>query len=224
MYSESVEDYLQAILRLADGGTEVPTSGLAQKLGVAPASVTGMLKKLVRLGLVEHRRYHGARLTETGQAAAIAVLRRHRLAETFLVETLGLTPDRVHREAHRWEHVLSDDVVRRLDAHLGYPACDPHGTPIPRGSQPADPAQSLLSQLTPGDQAEVVRVADRQADRAQYICALGLAPGARVTVRERRRGAGSFALQVDATILVVSNEVTDHVIVARRYDDAAQPA
>ena len=224
MYSESVEDYLKALLCLAADRTEVPTSRLAQDLDVAPASVTGMLKKLARLGLVEHRRYHGARLTETGRAAATAVVRRHRLAETFLVETLGITPDRVHPEAHRWEHALSEEVERRLDAYLGYPTCDPHGAPIPRDTQPVDPAQSLLSQLGPGEQARVIRVADREDDRVRYIHELGLVPGAYVTVRERRPFAGPFTLAVGEANLIVGNEVTDHVIVARRYDDAIEPA
>jgi len=130
--SEATENYLTAILRLQEAGIEVTTGLLADRLEVARPSVTGMLKRLDRDGLVAHTRYRGVVLTAAGRDHAVAVLHRHRLIETFLVETLGFTPGEVHAEAHRLEHALSDEVVRRLDAWLGHPATDPHGTPIPR--------------------------------------------------------------------------------------------
>ncbi len=138
--NEAREDYLTALLRLGEGGAAVNTSALAQRLGVAPASVTGMLKTLAREGLVEHRPYRGALLSRKGRTLALAVQRRHRLVETFLVNTLGLSPDRVHAEAHRLEHALSDEVVERLDRWLGRPERDPHGSPIPRARRACRPA------------------------------------------------------------------------------------
>jgi DtxR family Mn-dependent transcriptional regulator len=134
---EAREDYLTALLRLGEGGAAVTTNALAARLGVAPASATGMLKALARQGLVEHQLYRGAQLSQRGRTRALGIVRRHRLVETFLVSVLGLPPDRVHAEAHRLEHALSDEVVERLDHWLGRPALDPHGSPIPRAGTPA---------------------------------------------------------------------------------------
>lgn len=133
---DSREDYLTALLRLGEGGGAVSTSALAARLAVAPASATGMLKTLAREGLVAHERYRGAQLSALGRERALSVVRRHRLVETFLVGTLGLPADRVHAEAHRLEHALSDEVVERLDRWLGRPRLDPHGSPIPPAARP----------------------------------------------------------------------------------------
>ncbi len=131
MLTESVENYLTAILRLEDQGAAATTSELADRLEVARPSVTGMLKRLAAEDLVTHERYRGVQLTEQGRTAALQVIRRHRLVETFLVDILGMDADKVHAEAHRLEHALSDEVVDRLDAWLGRPTTDPHGQPIP---------------------------------------------------------------------------------------------
>ena len=131
MMTESVENYLTEILRLEETGDQATTSALADRLQVARPSVTGMLKRLADAELVDHQRYRGARLTVRGRRVALAVIRRHRLVETFLVDILGMPEHRVHEEAHRLEHALSDDVVDRLDMWLGRPRQDPHGRPIP---------------------------------------------------------------------------------------------
>jgi DtxR family Mn-dependent transcriptional regulator len=132
MLTESVEDYLTAILRLEQRqGRAASTSDLARHLAVARPSVTGMLKRLASEGWVRHQRYRGVRLTARGRRAAQQVLRRHRLVETFLVQVLGMPADAVHAEAHRLEHALSEEVVDRLDLWLGRPAQDPHGQTIP---------------------------------------------------------------------------------------------
>lgn len=132
MLTEATENYLTEILKLEETDGSAPTSVLAARLAVARPSVTGMLKRLADEGLVERRPYRAARLTRNGRRAALEVRRRHRLVETFLVETLGMDPDGVHDEAHRWEHVISAEVLDRLDEFLGRPACCPHGGPIPR--------------------------------------------------------------------------------------------
>lgn len=132
MLTESTENYLTEILKLEEADRDVTTSALAERLAVARPSVTGMLKRLAGDGLVEHRPYRGARLTAAGRDAALEVRRRHRLVETFLVRTLGMDPAGVHDEAHRWEHVISPEVLDRLDRFLGRPETCPHGGPIPR--------------------------------------------------------------------------------------------
>jgi DtxR family Mn-dependent transcriptional regulator len=131
MSSISVEDYLLTIYRLQQDESPVSTTALAEYLEVAPPSVSGMLHKLDRAGLVSHERYRGAVLTPIGQEEALRLLRRHRLWELFLTRVLGFPQDEVHAEAHRLEHATSDVVTERLAAFLGHPDADPHGQPIP---------------------------------------------------------------------------------------------
>ena len=127
----AVQDYAKAIYALETRDGTVSTTALAERLGVRPASVSGMLKKLAELGLVEHERYHGVKLTERGRLVALEVIRHHRLLELYLAETLGLHVDEVHDEADRLEHALSEELEQRIDKALGYPTHDPHGDPIP---------------------------------------------------------------------------------------------
>jgi len=212
MLSESTENYLTAILRLEDKKGAAATSTLAQHLEVAPASVTGMLKKLALHGLVEHRRYRGTQLTSQGRDAALAVIRRHRLVETFLVRVLGLEPKRVHAEAHRWEHVLSDDVVERLDAWLGHPERDPHGTPIPAPVR-RRPVETRLTALAAGEQGVVLTAGGNDDRHAAYIRKLGLVPGAMVRAIKRRPFGGPLSLDVAGRRSIVGPEVTDFVTI-----------
>ncbi len=130
--SSSIQDYLKNIYALSSSG-EASTSALATRLGVAPASVTGMLQKLASLQppLVVYEKWRGAHLTPEGERAALEVLRHHRLLETFLVESLGYSRQTVHEEACKLEHVISEEFEARIDAALGHPVRDPHGAPIP---------------------------------------------------------------------------------------------
>ena len=131
MVSESAQDYLKAIWKLQAAHGEATTSALAGELDVSPASATAMLKKLDKLGLVQHEPYHGAQLTPAGERVALEVIRHHRLLELYLAETLGIAVDDVHDEADRLEHALSDELEERIDKALGFPTHDPHGDPIP---------------------------------------------------------------------------------------------
>ncbi|HEX6748189.1 MAG TPA: metal-dependent transcriptional regulator [Longimicrobium sp.] len=127
----TVEDYLKALLALANRAEEARTVVLADLLGVSAAAATAMLKRLAEAGLVDYEPYHGARLTLRGRHEAVRVLRRHRILETFLVRTLGFRPDAVHPEAERLEHAASDELVEAMARFLGSPEHDPHGAPIP---------------------------------------------------------------------------------------------
>jgi DtxR family Mn-dependent transcriptional regulator len=215
MASRATEDYLTAVLRLEEANQPPTTGRLARQLGVAPASVTGMLTKLAQQGLVERRPYRSASLTARGRALALSVVRRHRLVETFLVRALGLDPERVHTEAHRWEHALSDDVVGRLDAWLGYPRHDPHGAPIPRSRDGGD-TDRRLTLLAAGQEGRVRRIAGADAGHSGYLHELGLEIGVTVAVVERRPYGGPFTLEIDGKRHVVGPEVTDHVLVERK--------
>src|ERR1700674_5568657 len=129
--SAAVQDYAKAIYALESRMGVASTTALAERLGVRPASVSGMLRKLGALGLVVHARYRGVRLTESGRKVALEVLRHHRLLELYLVESLGLGWDVVHAEAEVLEHVLSEELEELIAAKLGHPTLDPHGDPIP---------------------------------------------------------------------------------------------
>ncbi len=132
LVSPAVEDYLKAIYLLqARIGKPVPISKIAERLAVAPASVTEMVQRLARDGLVKHVRYGGVSLTGRGRRGALRVVRRHRLLETFLVNELGMGWDQVHDEAETLEHSISDRLLAAIAAKLGDPARDPHGDPIP---------------------------------------------------------------------------------------------
>jgi len=125
------EDYLKAIYELERDGKAAGTNDIAARLQIAPASVTGMIQRLARLGLVSTERYKGARLTAAGETAALQLIRRHRIIESYLVQRLGFAPDDVHDEAERLEHAASDELIERMAAAIGNPTEDPHGTPIP---------------------------------------------------------------------------------------------
>jgi DtxR family Mn-dependent transcriptional regulator len=130
--TEAIEDYAKAIYTLAlqhDG--PVLTGELAQRLGVAPATATAMLKRLDEMGLVEHTLYKGVVLTAAGQKVALEVIRHHRLIEAYLSEALGMPDDRVHEEAEVLEHYISEDLELLMAEKLGEPSHDPHGNPIP---------------------------------------------------------------------------------------------
>lgn len=129
--SDAIQDYLREIYRLSDGGAKVSTTALARSMGVSPASVSAMVKKLAALGLAVHAPYRGVSVTPAGEKVAIEVIRHHRLLELYLAKTLGIAVADVHDEADRLEHVLSEELEARIDEALGFPTHDPHGDPIP---------------------------------------------------------------------------------------------
>ena len=130
--SDAIQDYLKEIYKLADENNgRVTVTALAKRLGVSPPSVSGMVKKLAALELVEHQRSRGMSLTPAGERVAVEVIRHHRLLELYLAQTLGVSVDDVHEEADRLEHALSEELEERIDRALGFPTHDPHGDPIP---------------------------------------------------------------------------------------------
>ena len=186
MPTPAVEDYLKAIYQLSQGDSAVGTSAIAERLGVAPGSVTGMLKRLGRQGLVEHERYQGARLTDDGLREAIRTIRRHRILELFLVEVLGYTWDQVHEEAERLEHAASEDLVDRMAGVLGNPEADPHGHPIPSSAGTLRIRElPTLAELREGRRAVLRRVSDEDPEALRYLARLNLMPGVQVKVLER---------------------------------------
>ncbi|RYG74977.1 metal-dependent transcriptional regulator [bacterium] len=196
--SSAVEDYLKAIYALReDGETVVSTQSLANRLGVAPPSATAMLKKLDGLGLAHHEPYRGVALSPAGEKIALEVVRHHRIIETFLAEILGLSWDKVHDEAERLEHVISEEVEAKMAAVLGHPTHDPHGSPIPAldGALPNSP-EARLCDLKEGWTGKVTRVADENGDVLRHLSDLGLRPGSQIEVIRAVAAEGVLKLQV----------------------------
>ena len=186
--SEAQEDYLKQLLLLGGGEQPVSTQALAERLGVRPASVTGMVRWLADRGLVEHKPYRGVRLKEGGRRVALAQIRRHRLLETWLARSLGYGWDEVHAEAERLEHVISKNFEGRIDALLGFPTHDPHGDPIPTEDLQWPESSNLrpLVDLSPGETGRVVQVRNQDPDTLALVSRLGLRPGTVVAVEMLR--------------------------------------
>jgi DtxR family Mn-dependent transcriptional regulator len=144
MPSTSIEDYIKAIYRLETENEAATTQRIARQLGVRMASVTGMVKHLAAEGYLRHKPYYGVKLTEKGRHVALNVIRRHRLIELFLHQTLGVDCDDVHDDAEVLEHAVSDRLIERIYEFLGRPTLDPHGAPIPHLNRPAEPGRGRL--------------------------------------------------------------------------------
>jgi DtxR family Mn-dependent transcriptional regulator len=190
--SPQVQDYAKAVYTLeVRQGAAVSTNDLADRLGVTPGSVSGMLRKLAELGLVEHQPYHGVRLTAQGRRVALEVLRHHRLIELFLADELGMSWDRVHAEAEVLEHVLSEDLEHLIAERLGNPTLDPHGDPIPSASfEIREGATSSLDELQPSDAGRFVRVSDSNPEMLRYLDEQGIGIGDRLEVTGRQPFGG----------------------------------
>ena len=214
MHTESVQDYLKTIYELEREQGKVATTVLAERLGVVPASVTGMIKKLASMNLVTHERYQGVVLTEAGERIALEVIRHHRLIERYLAEALGVPWDQVHDEAEKWEHVLSEAMEDRIDAVLGYPTTDPHGAPIPaRNGTIAATSNTRLSDLQPGQSAVITEVSDHSSAMLRYLGSMDLYPGAEIHVTAVAPFGGPLTIRVGAAEYALGREVAGYIFV-----------
>ncbi|GGE92799.1 DtxR family transcriptional regulator [Mycetocola zhadangensis] len=194
-----IENYLKTIYAHTEWQAEAITpSVLAERLGLAPSTVTEMVKKLATAGLVTHVRYGAITLTDTGRAEAVAVVRRHRLVETWLVREMGYSWDEVHDEAEVLEHAISDRLLESIDARLDYPDRDPHGDPIPAsdGSVRREDAV-VLGRAEPGHVGVVLRISDRDPALLRTLEASGIDIGTTVSVTGGAVIAGDARVPLD---------------------------
>jgi DtxR family Mn-dependent transcriptional regulator len=220
--SLTVENYAKAIFQIcAAGGQPAATGQLAAALGVSPGTVTSMLKTLSESNLATYMPYEGVRLTAAGNALALRVVRRHRLIELFLVQTLELSWDEVHEEAEHMEHAVSDWLVDRIDKFLGFPATDPHGDPIPRpdGSF-ASPNSRSLAQCQVGDEFRLVRVLDQSPEFLRFLSSSGLPLGTAGQVTANRVEAGIVTIRVAGQETTLGREAAEKILVVRASDEA----
>lgn len=178
--SPAQEDYIKQIYLLGGDDESITTRDLALRLGVRPASVTGMVHRLVELGLVRHEPYRGVELTEAGLRVALEMLRHHRLLETFLERVLGYRWDEVHDEAERLEHVISERFETRIAEVVGHPTHDPHGEPIPDADLRLPPmrCEQPVTAIEPAARVTLTRVATQDAQTLALLGRLGIVPGA----------------------------------------------
>ena len=188
MTSESVDHYIKAIYELEQAGTRAGTSALAEKLDVAPASVTGMLKRLSteESPLVEYESHKGAALTEKGKKVALKIIRSHRLLETFLFKVLDYSWDEIHKEADRLEHYTSDLFEERIDKKMGYPKFDPHGDPIPdiNGEIPKMNC-IMIREMEEGQSGCIKRVQHSNPEMLRYFSNQGIIPGIEIYLEKK---------------------------------------
>jgi DtxR family Mn-dependent transcriptional regulator len=220
--SAAIEDYVKTIYLLHQEHERVTTSVLARQLGVAPASVSGMIHKLAKLNLVTHIPYRGVVLTDVGQRTALGVLRRHRLLELFLVEALGYSWDEVHAEAEVLEHVISETLEARIAERLGHPTADPHGDPIPFPdlTVPLDAYEPLV-RLPVGSHGHIVRVIDQEPAHLRYLQKLGLVPGTTVTVYARAPFDGPLTIGIRDTVHAIDSRMACSILVRAPEEEGA---
>lgn len=213
-FDESNEEYLEAIYRLEREGTGVTNSALALELGVAPASVSGMLKKLASEGFIEHPSRGGVSLTRKGLETAVRVVRRNRLAEVLLTDVLGMPWDQVYEEACKLEHAISDRVEAQLVKVLGNPKFCPHGHPIPSLdlSEP-DYVGLPIAQLEVGKRARLHSVTEQMTELLRYLSDIGLHRGTDIEVVEKAPLGGPITIAYDGRTQAISLDLAKQLTV-----------
>ncbi len=210
------EDYLKAIYLIGARAGSAGFGDLAQELSVAPSSVTTMLKRLASMGLVKYTPYSGVSLTHSGQAAALEVIRHHRLLESFLHRVLGYRLADVHDEAEILEHIITERFEDRIDEVLGRPARDPHGSPIPkRDGSMESRAHVPITDAPIGVPLVVSQLEHRGSDRLTYLEDLGIVPQAEITVTERKPFSGPVAIRISSGgEIAIGHELALQVLVS----------
>jgi len=204
--SRSAEDYVKAIYSLTQSsGDAASTTALADRLRLSPGSISTMVKRLDSAGLLEHVPYKGVRLTERGERAALRIIRRHRLLELFLVETLGIPWEQVHSYAEDLEHAASDDLIEIIAAKLGNPTTDPHGDPIPDRDLVVEAmVTETLAELPPGASGLLTRVSDAHPEMLRYLADHAIALGSTVEMVSREPFDGSYEVRIDRTLHTIA--------------------
>jgi len=213
MLSQSIQDYLKSIYKLQDNGM-VSTTDLAKELEVTGASVTGMLKRLSTMGMVDYNSYKGVKLTDAGEKIALEIVRHHRLLELYLKEMLDYPLEKVHDEACRLEHHISDDFLDKINDLLGNPQFDPHGHPIPSEKGEMRKTSGLmLSDVEQGSKVQISSLDDSDEKLLGYLEELGLVPNTHLEVIEIGPFNGPIKLNVNGTEHIIGHEVAGCIYV-----------
>lgn len=215
MLSYTEENYLKAIYRLSDGGIKaVLTNEIAESMSTKAASVTDMIKKLSNKNLISYEKYYGAKITRQGKSQALAVIRKHRLWETFLVDTLHFSWDEVHDVAEQLEHIHSPLLIEKLDEFLGYPTADPHGHPIPdKDGKLHSPRLIPLSESELNKKLVIRSVKDGSPPFLQYLSKIGIYIGATIVIVDKIVFDGSLEVVIDhKTRVFISRDAAQNLL------------
>ncbi|RMD90981.1 MAG: metal-dependent transcriptional regulator [Calditrichaeota bacterium] len=209
-----MEDYLKIIYKLSETKGKVTTNAISERLGISQASVTGMLKKLSELKLIRYTPYYGVELSQAGKKIALEVIRHHRLLELYLAEALGFTWDKVHEEAERLEHVISEEFEEKMAEFLGHPSTDPHGAPIPSKDGAIEKRSLIpLSKIEAGNRVEIKQVSDRDPEMLRYLGKIGIYPEVVIDVLEKVPFGGSLLVQVGKNKHYLGEGLTNNIFV-----------
>lgn len=213
--THSEENYLKVIYHLSQTSIKgVSTNAIAGAMDSKPSSVTDMVQKLADKGLAEYKKYQGVLLTDAGTRAALMIVRKHRLWEVFLVDTLDFSWDEVHDVAEQLEHIKSDKLTDKLDAFLGFPSEDPHGDPIPdRDGNVTAIDKKLLSEIAPGKSVICVGVKDSSAPFLQYLDKQQISLGSAIEVVGKEDFDHSITIRIKERALTVSNKIAANLFV-----------
>ena len=215
MLSLAEENYLKSIYHLSDAGEKaVLTNELAEALNTKAASVTDMVKKLSTKEFISYEKYYGVKITGKGKSVALAVIRKHRLWETFLVQTLGFKWDEVHEVAEQLEHIKSTLLIEKIDEFLGYPQVDPHGDPIPNAQGKIKKLEkTALKNLATGSESTIVAVKDSDSNLLKYLEKIGAKPGKKLTIISKEEYDGSLQVAIESQHYFISKEVSENILV-----------
>ena len=216
--THSAENYLKSIYHLSQSSPDgVSTNAIAAMLDTKASSVTDMIKKLAERDLIIYQKYQGVVLTDSGRMAAKMIVRKHRLWEVFLVETLDFSWDEVHEIAEELEHIKSEKLIEKLSAFLNHPTLDPHGDPIPnsKGEIPTV-EKKLLSEIEVGKDAVCVGVKDTSTAFLKYLNKNGIALGEEIKILSREEFDGSMSIRVGSQEISISNKIANNLFVKRK--------
>lgn len=217
MFTRSEENYLKAIYHLAqdhEGG--VSTNAIAEKMATKASSVTDMIKKLADKELVDYIKYQGVKLSKKGEKVAVKIVRKHRLWEVFLVDTLGFKWDEVHEVAEQLEHIKSDKLIKELDRFLEHPTEDPHGDPIPDKDGMMKKSKKVsLSELEPHEKCFCIGVKDSSSDFLKYLDKHGIKLGKKIKVLGKEDFDGSMLVKIKKNELTLSSRITNNLYVKK---------
>ena len=216
--THSAENYLKSIYHLSQSSPDgVSTNAIAAMLDTKASSVTDMIKKLAERDLIIYQKYQGVVLTDSGRMAAKMIVRKHRLWEVFLVETLDFSWDEVHEIAEELEHIKSEKLIEKLSAFLNHPTLDPHGDPIPnsKGEIPTV-EKKVLSEIEVGKDAVCVGVKDTSTAFLKYLNKNGIALGEEIKILSREEFDGSMSIRVGSQEISISNKIANNLFVKRK--------
>lgn len=213
MLSQAVQDYVKSIYKLQENGS-VSTTEISRELNVSGASVTGMLKRLSTMGLVVYNSYKGVTLTEAGNKVALEIVRFHRLLETYLKEMLGFSLEKVHEEACRLEHFISQEFIEKITEQLGDPKFDPHGHPIPSRDGTIELVEEIpLSMAEVGNVYHITRLSDSEPKLLNYLEENELVPGTKVIINKIAPFNGPITVNYSDKEIMIGYEVASNIFI-----------